>query len=88
MRTNHQRVFARSGSDNPVAGSLKIERKQFEDMSFVIDGQNQFICHVRFLFPYLVFGYLTVSPSVGPGSKSASSLFNSSRKDWMSLNWR
>ena len=56
MRTNHQRIFTRGGSNNPVAGSLEIERKQFKDMRFVIDGQNQFICHVRFLFLSLYIG--------------------------------
>ena len=67
MGANHQRVFTRGGSDNPVPGSLEIERKQFQDMRFVIDGQNQFICHVRFLFLSRIWYHLPVAmPSVVP----------------------
>ena len=51
MRTDHERILTSSGSYNPVAACFEIERKQFENMSLVVNGQNQFVCHVRILFP-------------------------------------
>ena len=81
MRTYHERIFACGGSNNPVAGSLEVERKQLKNMRFVVNGQNQFICHVRILFLSRILAYLLAeSPSALPGSKSASSLLSSSRK--------
>ena len=50
MSADNQRILTVGGGHNSITGRLEIESKQFKDMSLVVDGQNEFVCHVHLLF--------------------------------------